>query len=108
MGHFLLPGSRTIPFVFKVQKISNGRSYCVRDVSVTVQGQSAPCFTASCAFKKAEDNVLDIQEHVDLWEKFSPALKGKRPSDFEEVPGMDVPWVSIPQRSILPFHPSTG
>lgn len=76
---------------------------------MTVQGQSEPCFTATCGFKKPEKSRLDVQDHLDLWETFRPALEGKKPGDFEEVPGMDVPWVSLlpsqPSRSTPPRNP---
>ncbi len=35
---------------------------------------------------------MSVQEEMDLWKEFAPALAGKKPKDFEEVPGMDVPW----------------
>lgn len=92
VGHFHLPGSRTTPFVYKIARIRDGRSYATRNVAVTIQGQHEACFTATVSFKKAEESVLDVQEHVDLWKKYHCTLEGKRPSDFEDVPGMDVPW----------------
>jgi hypothetical protein len=48
--------------------------------------------TCICSFKKAEANLLDIQDKVDLWQKYKVVLENKRPGDFEETPGMDVPW----------------
>lgn len=49
-------------------------------------------FTSTCLFKKPEKNLLDLQETVDLWEMYKSVLENKRPRDFEEVPGMDVPF----------------
>ena len=92
VGNFLLPGSRTVPFVYKVNNLRDGRSYGTRFVSVTKEGNDDVVFTCTCSFKKAEGSILDVQEHVDLWQEYAPALKNKRPEDFEEVPGMDVPW----------------
>ncbi|KAK3700796.1 hypothetical protein LTR37_015768 [Vermiconidia calcicola] len=91
-GFLIFVCSRTKPFVYKVDKIRDGRSYATRFVSVTVEGEYGICFTCTVSFKKAEKGILDFQEKVDLWQQYKPALEGKRPEDFEEVPGMDVPW----------------
>ena len=63
-----------------------------RFVSVTQEGNSDVIFTSTCSFKKAEANILDIQDKTDLWEAYKSALGDKRPEDFETCPGMDVPW----------------
>lgn len=81
-----------MPFVYTIHKIRDGRSYLTRFVTVTQEGDDDVCFTCTCSFKKAESNILDIQENVNLWEQYKPALEGKRPEDHEECPGMDVPW----------------
>jgi hypothetical protein len=57
-----------------------------------VDGETEACFTSTCSFKKPEKSVLGVQEEMDLWKEFAPALRGKKPMDFEEVPGVDVPW----------------
>ena len=92
VGQFLLPGSRTVPFVYTVQKIRDGRSYTTRTVNVTQDGSEDICFTCTCSFKGAETSPLDVQEKVDLWRKYKVALEGKKPENFEECPGVDVPW----------------
>ena len=43
-------------------------------------------------FKTAEMSRLDLQEKVDLWDKYKTVLRGKSPNDFPDCPGMDVPW----------------
>jgi len=40
-----------------------------------------------------EESPLDVQEKIDLDAQYSVALKGKRPEDWDEAPGMDVPWL---------------
>lgn len=35
---------------------------------------------------------MDSQHPGNLWEKYDSVLKDKRPDDFAEAPGMDVPW----------------
>lgn len=85
-------GITTVPFVYKVHNIRNGRSYCTRVVNVTQAEGSGICFTCTCSFKIAESNDLDVQDRLDVWDEYQVVLQGKRPEDFEEAPGMDVPW----------------
>lgn len=89
---FLLPGLPTVPFVYKVHNIRNGKSFCQRIVNVTQREGHGICFTCTASFKLEETSPLDIQTSVDLWAKYSEVLKNKTPYDFEECPGMDVPW----------------
>jgi len=49
-------------------------------------------FTALISFKKDETNVLELQEDVDLWQRYASALKGRRPEEFRPTAGMDAPW----------------
>ncbi|KAK3071293.1 hypothetical protein LTR53_008886 [Teratosphaeriaceae sp. CCFEE 6253] len=91
-GNFLLPGSITIPFVYKVHIINNGRSFATRIVNVTQAQGKGICFTCICSFKIAEDSPFDAQEEIDIWDKYKSVLDGRKPEDFEECPGMDVPW----------------
>jgi hypothetical protein len=35
---------------------------------------------------------MDVQEEVNIWNKYATVLKGKKPADFEECPGIDAPW----------------
>ena len=72
--------------------IRDGRSYATRIVNVTQAQGKGFCFTCTCSFKRPEDSPLDVQEKVDLWSKYEDVLGGNKPSDFEECPGMDVPW----------------
>ena len=81
-----------MPFVYHISKVKDGRSYLTRFVSVTQEGDSEVIFTCACSFKKIEANVLDMQDRVDLWKQYRAALGNKKPEDFEDVPGMDVPF----------------
>lgn len=91
-GNFILPGQCRVPFVYKVHQIRNGRSYSTRIVNVTQSEGQGICFTCICSFKRAESSPLEVQEDIDLWSTYASALQGKKPSDFEECPGMDIPW----------------
>ncbi len=90
-GYFILPGLLDVPFVYKVHNIRDGRSYCTRIVNVTQASGKGICFTCTCSFKTEESSDLDAQEPVDVWSKYNSVLKGKKPDDFPEAPGMDVP-----------------
>lgn len=80
-----------MPFVYSVQKIRDGRSFSTRIVHVT-QGESDNiCFSGLFSFKIPETSWLDVQDQVNLWEQYKVVLQGKRPKDFPEVAGMDVP-----------------
>ena len=82
----------SIPFVYKVHTIRDGRSYCTRIVNVTQAEGKGICFTCTCSFKTDETSTLEVQEHVDVWDKYKDVLEGKMPEDFAEAPGMDVPF----------------
>ncbi|GAB7339204.1 hypothetical protein MBLNU457_5863t1 [Dothideomycetes sp. NU457] len=91
-GFFILAGLTNVPFVYNVQTIRDGRSYCTRIVNVTQAEGKGICFTCTCSFKTPEDSPLDAQERISLWDTYDVALKGTKPEDWEEAPGMDVPW----------------
>jgi acyl-CoA thioesterase II len=91
-GWFILAGLLDVPFIYKVQTIRDGRSYCTRTVNVTQATGKGICFTCTCSFKTDEDSTLDTQRPMDLWQTYSSVLKDKTPEDFPEAPGMDVPW----------------
>lgn len=90
-GFFTLEGLTYIPFVYKVHTIRDGRSYCTRIVNVTQAEGKGICFTCTCSFKLAEDSPLDVQDQVDIWQKYSKVLAGTKPEDWEEAPGADEP-----------------
>ena len=80
-------------FTYEVMSIRDGRSYCTRIVNVRQREGKGIMFSCTCVFKTAEKtNPLDVQAGIDIREKYAIALKGKRPADFEECPGFDVPW----------------
>ena len=49
-------------------------------------------FTCVCSFKQPEPRGLDIQESVDLAQKYKEAIGLKRPGDWPEAPSIDSPW----------------
>lgn len=91
-GFFILAGLVEVPFIYNVKTIRDGRSYCTRIVNVTQAEGKGICFTCTCSFKLSEDSPLDVQEHIDLEDKYGLVLDGKKETDWDEAPGMDVPW----------------
>lgn len=91
-GNFILAGEIAVPFVYRVQTIRDGKTYCTRAVNVTQSEGKGICFTCICSFKTAEPSHVDSQERLDLWQHYSPVLQGRTPYDFQEVPGMDLPF----------------
>lgn len=38
-----------------------------------------------------ESDQIVVQDQIDLWSKYSSALRGKKPTDFPDCPSMDLP-----------------
>ncbi|KAI5369834.1 Putative acyl-CoA thioesterase, HotDog domain superfamily [Septoria linicola] len=91
-GNFILAGELNVPFVYKVHIIRNGRSYCTRIVNVTQSQGKGICFTCICSFKTPEHEQINSQNDVNLYREYASVLGDKKPSDFPEVPGMDLPF----------------
>lgn len=91
-GWFVLSGDSSIPFVFRVQTVQDGRSYCTRTVNATQAEGKGICFTCTCSFKRPEDGRVDLQETVNLEKQYDVVLSGKKPEDWEEAPGVGAPW----------------
>ncbi|GAM90597.1 hypothetical protein ANO11243_086420 [Dothideomycetidae sp. 11243] len=90
-GWFILGGLLTVPFVYVVELIRDGGSYCTRTINVTQAEGKGICFTCTCSFKRAEQSPLDVQETIDIWDKYAVALEGKKEEDWPEAPAADMP-----------------
>lgn len=88
----------TIPFIYHIHKIRDGRSIASRAVTVTQGDSDAICFSGLISFKTPESSLIDVQEPVDLWEKYKVVLHGKKPADFPDAPSMDIPWFLAMQK----------
>ena len=95
---FTLPGRHSKPFIYKVERVRDGRGYCARSVTVRQPDEngsvdkSVVCFITICSFKRAEEGTFEHQEERRLEEKYSSVLRGKRPQDHPPAPVVDVPW----------------
>lgn len=90
-GWFTLQGVTDRPFVYRVETIREGGSYCQRQVNVTQDPSKGVCFTCICSFKKPEASNNERQLDLDLGEKYKDVLLGKVPEDWPECPGVDSP-----------------
>lgn len=88
-GWFTLPGSTSIPFIYTVSIVRDGRSYSTRTVNVTQGVGRGICFTCTCSFKRDEEDTLFQQHMVDLQQKYSSVLEGKAPEEHPQCPGAD-------------------
>ena len=80
-----------------MRRIRDGKMYNNRGIDV-IQGENKSiCFTCTAIFKSEEADHLNLQERVDVSERYKVAIQGKRPEDHEEAPGVDSPW-SVTQR----------
>jgi acyl-CoA thioesterase len=74
-GYFITIGLADEPFIYNVEVVRDGRSYCVRKVDVW-QGDDQVCFSSICSFKKVEPNFLDAQIPRELEKEYQALLKG--------------------------------
>ena len=121
-GHFILPGRIDTPFTYRVRRIRNGGSYCLRGVDVFQEStpempipqrfkrlktglpdSKTPCFVATMSFKSSEKHKIgpgrryEKIEHQSvsrdfLREKYRKVLEGKREEDHPVAPGADALW----------------
>lgn len=104
------------PYIFTVEHVSEGRSYCTRAVTVRqpktastcntdwelptapfdVSDASKPlsniCFKALCSFKRDEPYDIGHQETKEMRKEYAAVLKGKWPKDHAYCPSVDAPW----------------
>jgi acyl-CoA thioesterase len=82
-GYFTVLGLADEPFTYKVEKIRDGKNYCVRSVIVSQEEEGQICFTGLCSFKKSEPTFLNVQVPKKMQTKWKELLKGK---DVEDLP----------------------
>ncbi|KAF2104208.1 Thioesterase/thiol ester dehydrase-isomerase [Rhizodiscina lignyota] len=91
-GYFLVEGRTDIHFLYRVRNLREGRGYCTRNVEVYQGRPEKLMYTCICSFKQPEPRGLDVQQQVDLREKYGVALRSKRPDEWPEAPAIDSPW----------------
>ncbi|KAI9827741.1 MAG: hypothetical protein M1832_004230 [Thelocarpon impressellum] len=95
---FTLPGDAERAFVYAVQRVRDGGSYCTRAVTVrqpdgdgSADGDGV-CFTCICSFKRDEESSFAHQHEARLEARYGEVLRGKRPEDHGLAPAIDTPW----------------
>lgn len=100
-GNFILGGLPSEHFTLHVTKIRDGGNYSTRYVTAT-QSQGI-CFTALVSFQRAEKARVQMQESLNLRQKFQqPLYHAKTPFDHPESPSMGSQWFT---EIYLPQHP---
>lgn len=82
----------TVPFVYEVSIVRDGRSYCTRTVTVTQAEGKGVCFTCTCSFQRPETSILDVEKPLNIWREYASVLKEKTPESFPISPDVDLPW----------------
>ena len=90
-GWFILGGLTTVPFVYTVKPIRDGRSYTTRIVHVTQAEGKGICFTCTISFKSREASPLDFQAPIDIWKQYAAVLDGTTEDSHPVAPGADIP-----------------
>lgn len=87
-GYFLRPGNTTMPIVYLVDRIRDGRSFVTRRVSAVQHGQAI--FTMSASFQVSESGI----EHHDAMPVVPPPdnLPFARDSDDPEIAWLAREW----------------
>jgi acyl-CoA thioesterase-2 len=75
-GYFLLPGDPSVPALFKVERIRDGRSFTTRNVVVVQHGQAI--FSMTVSFQKPEQG---LEHQVDM-----PGLKPPSDNEISKYP----------------------
>lgn len=110
-GHFLLPGSSEVPFIYKVRRVRDGGVYCLRQVDVFQVTKEAhpemrlkreantPCFISTISFKRDENTTGKTQfsEHQNvprdhIQKTYSSVLTGLSPGQHPRSPSADADW----------------
>lgn len=68
-SYFVLPGDSTLPILYHVEQVRDGRSYATRTVQATQRDKCI--FTITCSFQKPEQSPL--QHTTDIIPKLPPA-----------------------------------
>ncbi|KAK6526810.1 hypothetical protein TWF281_010008 [Arthrobotrys megalospora] len=108
-GHFLVGGKPKIPFIYTVETVRQGKTYCTRHVQVRQPSPIDPrpldsdvIFVATVSFKTVEPRGLESQlpspKELKQWVS--------NPKGCEIAPAVDVPsWIEFTkQKGMRPFY----
>lgn len=63
----------------------------MRAVDVTQVEGNGSCFSCLCSFKRADEPILEVQQVVDIKEKYKSVLRGARPEQLPRAERFDDP-----------------
>ncbi|KAK6333451.1 hypothetical protein TWF718_011261 [Orbilia javanica] len=108
-GHFLVGGKPKIPFIYTVETLRQGKTYCTRNVLVRQPNPTDPrpldsevVFFATVSFKTVEPRGLESQvpppKELKQWVS--------NPKQSELAPAVDVPsWIEyVKHKGIQPYY----
>ncbi|CZT40699.1 uncharacterized protein RSE6_00344 [Rhynchosporium secalis] len=119
-GFFPLPGLVDRPYVYSISHLSEGRSYCTRQVQVRqptspakskswskssfrnhsqdfvikdVTGElGSVCFSSMISFKRDEGYITGHQTESGVRERYKSVIEGRKPDSWPFVPRVDAAW----------------
>ncbi|KAL2075681.1 hypothetical protein VTL71DRAFT_624 [Oculimacula yallundae] len=114
-GFFPLPGLVDRPYIYSISHLSEGRSYCTRQVQVRqpvspaksksstdripkfgfgdAEGELGKvCFSSMISFKRDEEYVNGHQREVGVRERYRSVIDGRKPESWKFVPRVDAAW----------------
>jgi acyl-CoA thioesterase-2 len=95
-GYFLRPGDPTVPVVFTVDRIRDGRSFVTRHVVARQRGRAI--FNMSVSFQRAEQGYEHQMAMPDAPDPESLPTRAELVSrHFEQIPEADRSWVALPR-----------
>jgi acyl-CoA thioesterase-2 len=95
-GYFLRPGDPTVPVVFTVDRIREGRSFTTRHVVARQRGRAI--FNMSVSFQQSEDGYEHQMPMPDAPDPESlPGRAELVKRHFDAIPETDRPWVAQPR-----------
>jgi acyl-CoA thioesterase II len=99
-SYFLLPGDYTVPIIFDVQRLRDGRSFCTRRVSARQHGR--PIYHQTINFQLPEDGLdhQDVMPEVAAPEQGVDMLELMAKGGTEEVKELEKEWASVEARYV--------
>ena len=108
-GYFTLPGLTDRPYIYSVTHLSEGKSYCTRNVTVRQPKDPSPlpppfgkedaekdlgkiCFSCICSFKRDERETFEGHQGTSVQERWEEVLGQRDGGSWPVAPGVDAPW----------------
>ncbi|KAH9216960.1 thioesterase-like superfamily-domain-containing protein [Leptodontidium sp. 2 PMI_412] len=110
-GFFPLPGLVDRPYIYSITHLSEGRSYCTRQVNVrqpispskpSLKSSSKSSYSSLSSDPTPKFSIEDVQGElgkghqieVGVRERYRSVIEGKMPESWPFVPRVDAPWAA--------------